>query len=74
MPSPPGNGRPAAYKDDWLRQPAQRRGRHCLRPEVLRSYHFGSIGTNFSTSVPPLLWAVREDGLRGLKGVLGFRV
>ena len=30
---------PAAYWDDWLREPAQRRGRHILRPEICRTFH-----------------------------------
>jgi alpha-1,3-mannosyl-glycoprotein beta-1,2-N-acetylglucosaminyltransferase len=28
---------PEAFWDDWLREPPQRRGRHCLRPEISRS-------------------------------------
>ena len=37
---------PAVYWDDWLRQPAQRRGRHFLRPAVSRTHHFGRNGTS----------------------------
>ena len=33
---------PDAYWDDWLREPEQRRGRQIIRPEVSRTYHFGS--------------------------------
>lgn len=32
---------PQAYWDDWLREPARRKGRQFLRPEVCRTYHFG---------------------------------
>uniref|UniRef100_A0A7S1UY43 alpha-1,3-mannosyl-glycoprotein 2-beta-N-acetylglucosaminyltransferase n=1 Tax=Grammatophora oceanica TaxID=210454 RepID=A0A7S1UY43_9STRA len=35
---------PDAFWDDWLREPAQRQGRHILRPEVSRTFHFGSKG------------------------------
>lgn len=37
---------PAAYWDDWMREPDQRRGRATLRPEVCRTYTFGSAGTS----------------------------
>lgn len=33
---------PDAYWDDWLREPAQRKGRHTLRPEICRSFHVSS--------------------------------
>ncbi len=32
---------PAAYWDDWLREPEQRRSRDCIRPEISRTYTFG---------------------------------
>ena len=35
---------PRGYWDDWLREPPQRRGRHTLRPEVSRTFHFGNKG------------------------------
>lgn len=35
---------PWAYWDDWLREPAQRLGRHIIRPEISRTFHFGSRG------------------------------
>ena len=35
---------PAGYWDDWLREPQQRKGRHILRPEVSRTFHFGTHG------------------------------
>lgn len=35
---------PAAYWDDWLRDPAQRKGRQVIRPEYSRTYHFGFEG------------------------------
>lgn len=37
---------PEAYWDDWLRDPEQRKGRHFLRPEICRTYHFGKVGTS----------------------------
>ena len=39
---------PTAYWDDWLREPAQRQGRHILRPEVSRSRTFGRVGVSRS--------------------------
>jgi len=35
---------PNGYWDDWLREPDQRKGRHILRPEVSRTFHFGVKG------------------------------
>jgi alpha-1,3-mannosyl-glycoprotein beta-1,2-N-acetylglucosaminyltransferase len=35
---------PKAYWDDWLREPVQRENRKILRPEVCRTYHFGTSG------------------------------
>ena len=35
---------PLAFWDDWLRELAQRKGRHIVRPEVSRTFHFGSQG------------------------------
>ncbi len=37
---------PEAYWDDWLREPKQRKGRHFLRPDVCRTYHFGKAGSS----------------------------
>ncbi|NXX31945.1 MGAT1 acetylglucosaminyltransferase, partial [Nicator chloris] len=37
---------PAAFWDDWMRQPEQRRGRSCLRPEVSRTMTFGRKGVS----------------------------
>lgn len=37
---------PRGYWDDWLREPLQRKGRHIIRPEVCRSYHFGAHGVS----------------------------
>ena len=34
------------FWDDWLREPAQRKGRSCIFPEVNRVYTFGSVGTS----------------------------
>ena len=35
---------PLGYWDDWLREPLQRLNRHILRPEISRTYHFGTSG------------------------------
>lgn len=37
-------GTSSAYWDDWLRDPAQRKGRQIIRPEISRTYHFGFHG------------------------------
>ncbi|OPJ80724.1 alpha-1,3-mannosyl-glycoprotein 2-beta-N-acetylglucosaminyltransferase [Patagioenas fasciata monilis] len=37
---------PAAFWDDWMRQPEQRRGRACVRPEVSRTVTFGRKGVS----------------------------
>ena len=37
---------PGGYWDDWLREPAQRKGRFFIRPEVSRSCTFGRSGVS----------------------------
>ncbi|KAK9883953.1 hypothetical protein WA026_004891 [Henosepilachna vigintioctopunctata] len=37
---------PRAYWDDWIRDPAQRKGRSCIRPEISRTRTFGKIGVS----------------------------
>ena len=37
---------PKGYWDDWLREPAQRKGRFFIRPEVSRSRTFGRTGVS----------------------------
>jgi len=37
---------PRSYWDDWMREPAQRKGRSCIRPEVSRTKTFGKIGVS----------------------------
>ena len=37
---------PRSYWDDWMRDPAQRRGRACVRPEISRTKTFGKIGVS----------------------------
>lgn len=37
---------PARCWDDWLREPAQRRGRVSIRPEVSRTHTFGEVGVS----------------------------
>jgi alpha-1,3-mannosyl-glycoprotein beta-1,2-N-acetylglucosaminyltransferase len=35
-----------SYWDDWIREPAQRRDRACLRPEISRTKTFGKVGVS----------------------------
>ncbi|XP_019734165.1 alpha-1,3-mannosyl-glycoprotein 2-beta-N-acetylglucosaminyltransferase a [Hippocampus comes] len=37
---------PAAFWDDWMRKPEQRRGRACIRPEISRTLTFGRQGVS----------------------------
>lgn len=37
---------PDAYWDDWMRMPEQRKGRHCIRPEVSRTITYGKTGVS----------------------------
>ncbi|XP_071386074.1 alpha-1,3-mannosyl-glycoprotein 2-beta-N-acetylglucosaminyltransferase a [Centroberyx affinis] len=37
---------PASFWDDWMRQPEQRRGRACIRPEISRTLTFGRRGVS----------------------------
>eukprot|EP00802_Teleaulax_amphioxeia_P015419 Tamp_15509.p1 GENE.Tamp_15509~~Tamp_15509.p1 ORF type:complete len:308 (+),score=62.90 Tamp_15509:454-1377(+) len=37
---------PKGYWDDWMREPPQRRGRSCIRPEVSRTTTFGKEGSS----------------------------
>lgn len=37
---------PKSYWDDWLREPAQRRDRSCIRPEISRTKTFGKVGVS----------------------------
>ncbi|KAK8765421.1 hypothetical protein V5799_031970 [Amblyomma americanum] len=37
---------PKAFWDDWIRQPEQRRGRACIRPEVPRTRTYGRDGVS----------------------------
>jgi len=37
---------PSAYWDDFIRRRDVRRGRHCIRPEVSRTYTFGEQGVS----------------------------
>lgn len=37
---------PSAYWDEFMRRPDVRKGRHCIRPEVSRSFTFGEEGTS----------------------------
>lgn len=37
---------PEGYWDDWVRDPAQRKGRHCIFPEISRTYTYGAKGSS----------------------------
>ena len=37
---------PRSYWDDWMREPAQRKERACIRPEISRTKTFGKIGVS----------------------------
>ena len=37
---------PKGFWDDWLREPAQRQGRHTIHPEISRSLHYGKMGVS----------------------------
>ena len=37
---------PKGYWDDWMREPPQRKGRSCIRPEVSRTTTFGKEGSS----------------------------
>lgn len=37
---------PKSYWDDWIRNPAQRKDRACIRPEVSRTKTFGKVGVS----------------------------
>ncbi|XP_054162625.1 alpha-1,3-mannosyl-glycoprotein 2-beta-N-acetylglucosaminyltransferase-like [Oppia nitens] len=37
---------PKAFWDDWIREPAQRKDRACIRPEMSRTRTFGKIGVS----------------------------
>lgn len=37
---------PETFWDDWMRHPAQRQDRACIRPEISRSKTFGKIGVS----------------------------
>lgn len=37
---------PRSYWDDWIREPAQRKDRSCIRPEISRTKTFGKIGVS----------------------------
>jgi alpha-1,3-mannosyl-glycoprotein beta-1,2-N-acetylglucosaminyltransferase len=37
---------PRSFWDDWLRKPANRRSRQCIRPEISRVLNFGRAGAS----------------------------
>lgn len=34
------------FWDDWIREPAQRKERACIRPEISRTRTFGKVGVS----------------------------
>ena len=50
---------PSGYWDDWLREPAQRKNRHVIRPEISRTYHFGNKGGASNNQFGSILQRVR---------------
>eukprot|EP00536_Pseudo-nitzschia_multiseries_P002742 jgi/Psemu1/317966/estExt_fgenesh1_pm.C_380003 len=57
---------PDGYWDDWLREPVQRKDRQVIRPEVSRTYHFGSKGGASSNQFGSVLQRVKlnEQAIR----------
>ena len=37
---------PLGFWDDWMREPAQRKNRACIRPEIPRTKTFGRVGVS----------------------------
>jgi alpha-1,3-mannosyl-glycoprotein beta-1,2-N-acetylglucosaminyltransferase len=52
---------PDGYWDDWMREPAQRKGRQVVRPEVSRTYHFGRKGGASGNQFGNILERVKLD-------------
>uniref|UniRef100_A0A7S4EHE9 alpha-1,3-mannosyl-glycoprotein 2-beta-N-acetylglucosaminyltransferase n=1 Tax=Pseudo-nitzschia australis TaxID=44445 RepID=A0A7S4EHE9_9STRA len=57
---------PNGYWDDWLRDPKQRKNRQVIRPEVSRTYHFGTNGGASKNQFGSILERVRlnEQAIR----------
>lgn len=41
-----GDKWPKGFWDDWMRDPKQRKGRACIRPEISRTKTFGRVGVS----------------------------
>ncbi len=52
---------PRSYWDDWMREPAQRKKRHILRPEVSRTFHFGEKGGSSHNQFGSILSRVKRN-------------
>lgn len=50
---------PQSYWDDWLREPEQRKNRHVIRPEVSRTFHFGTKGGTSGNQFGSILGQVK---------------
>ena len=64
---------PKGFWDDWLREPEQTRGRHCIHPAVSRSRTFGEMGSSsgqffkkylakIMLNVLPVKWDTKDFG------------
>eukprot|EP00940_MAST-03C_sp_MAST-3C-sp2_P003385 g3385.t1 len=64
---------PAAYWDDWLREPAQRKGRACLRPEIARTHNFGAMGVSagqyYAANIAPVKLNEIKIDFRSVGGI-----
>ncbi|GBG85998.1 hypothetical protein CBR_g40811 [Chara braunii] len=52
---------PAAYWDDWLRSPQNRKGRQSIRPEVCRTYNFGEQGSSHGQYFAKYLQSIKMN-------------
>lgn len=55
------NWAPDGYWDDWLRDSTQRKGRQVIRPEISRTYHFGTEGGVSGNQFGSILEQVKLD-------------
>jgi len=53
---------PLGFWDDWIRQPEQRQGRACIRPEIPRTRTFGRIGVSLGQFFDEHLQFIKLNG------------
>lgn len=53
--------------DMWIRMDAIRKGRECIIPDISRTYHFGSTGTNINAYFQNLYFSKHAFNLRPLE-------